>query len=348
MKSLLTVAIPTYNGGENLIRAIKSCKYINLPQDKFEILVVDNCSTDGSIEKVKLLQQDFPNIRIVINDKNYGRVGNWNRCIDLAKGKYLIFLFSNDEISKGYNFKKYINLLEDNNEIAIIFNKAKFVYDDIETISPSFYTKKIIELNLFVNEYFYKRKCFTSFGILQQHIYRLDVIKNNNIYFDLNIDRTTDRMFIFKTIFYHKKQLIYFSDEIQCIWNFSKNRYHALTHFKVEHNDLIKIFKKSWLQEIEANSYILIMSSFSFKEVLKIHYEYFYFLHVLNRIKKFLKYKYTNTPDNFSLIIFIKFLEGMCRNYKINCFKFKIMAFLNLFKKIFRKILKIIKGKINV
>ena len=46
----LTVAIPNFNGGVNLQRAIESCRSIDLPENDFEILVVDNCSTDDSIK----------------------------------------------------------------------------------------------------------------------------------------------------------------------------------------------------------------------------------------------------------------------------------------------------------
>ena len=47
-KKLLTIAIPTYNGGNALIEAVESCKYINIPDSDLEVLVADNCSTDHS------------------------------------------------------------------------------------------------------------------------------------------------------------------------------------------------------------------------------------------------------------------------------------------------------------
>ena len=47
-----TVAIPNYNGGNNLRRAIESCRNIKFLQSNYEILVVDNKSTDNSLEIV--------------------------------------------------------------------------------------------------------------------------------------------------------------------------------------------------------------------------------------------------------------------------------------------------------
>ena len=58
----LTIAIPTFNGGKNLERAINSCKNIQLAPDEYEILVVDNCSTDESISNVKKLRKQISNL----------------------------------------------------------------------------------------------------------------------------------------------------------------------------------------------------------------------------------------------------------------------------------------------
>ena len=53
----LTIAIPNFNGGEKLKKAITSCKLIKIPQDEFEILVVDNKSTDNSYEIIDGLKK---------------------------------------------------------------------------------------------------------------------------------------------------------------------------------------------------------------------------------------------------------------------------------------------------
>ena len=91
----LTIAIPNYNGGENLERAIESCRNINIPTNDYEILIIDNCSTDNSINIINKLKDEFSNIVLVENKENVGRIQNWNVCIENAKGKFLIFLFSN-------------------------------------------------------------------------------------------------------------------------------------------------------------------------------------------------------------------------------------------------------------
>jgi glycosyltransferase involved in cell wall biosynthesis len=253
MRPLLTVAIPTYNGGENLIRAIKSCKYINLPQDKFEILVVDNCSTDGSIEKVKLLQQDFPNIRIVINDKNYGRVGNWNRCIDLAKGKYLIFLFSNDEISPRNKINLLISEMKNKNVVVAVQPFIKRYLNKEQICRLIFKDLKL------VNSYEFLLKYINNFSFpfapIQANIYDLEIIKQYSIYFNEKFDLNGDQLFSIEVVL--KSNSILISPFEQVIWNFSHNRFHSkVSIFKVIKDDmvLIELLHKKFNLKINYNN----------------------------------------------------------------------------------------------
>ena len=146
-------------------------------------------------------------------------------------------------------------------------------------------------------------------------------------------------MFIFETIYHSKSQKIYFSNKIQSIWNFSHNRYHSKAHFKVD-DDIIEVFKRSWLQELEANTFILRKSKFNMRDIIKVHYEKFYVLFVLNNLKKLFHYKYAKTPDNLTLGIFVKLLEEICRTLKVSCFKIKLVAFFTVLKKILKKFFK--------
>ena len=77
----LSIVIPNYNGGENLKRSIESCKTIQITEDNYEILIVDNKSTDNSVNIVTEMKKKIPNIRLIENEKNLGRIQNWNVCI---------------------------------------------------------------------------------------------------------------------------------------------------------------------------------------------------------------------------------------------------------------------------
>ena len=78
----VSVCVPTYNAGSYLEEALSSalaqtCRDI-------EVLVVDNCSTDGTQAMVTELASHDARIRYVRNSTNFGMVANFNRCLELA------------------------------------------------------------------------------------------------------------------------------------------------------------------------------------------------------------------------------------------------------------------------
>ena len=115
----LSIVIPNYNGGENLKRSIESCKTIQITEDNYEILVVDNKSTDNSVNIVNEMKKKFTNIRIIENEKNLGRIQNWNMSIEKANGNYLIFLFANDLINEKNNIHQILQSLDSDKTISI-------------------------------------------------------------------------------------------------------------------------------------------------------------------------------------------------------------------------------------
>lgn len=101
----LTIGIPTFNGGTNLINAIRSCSSIKLKPDEYEILVLDNNSDDESIECIEKL--NLSNLRIVKNSINIGRIQNWNKCVDLLEASILFFCLATINYTKKIIFLIY-------------------------------------------------------------------------------------------------------------------------------------------------------------------------------------------------------------------------------------------------
>lgn len=96
----VSVCIPIFNAAEYLRQSIGSVLEQNY-QD-FEIIVVDNCSTDHSASLVSELQQSSNGrIRFFQNDRNIGLVGNLNRCLEYAAGAYIKFLCADDLLLPG-------------------------------------------------------------------------------------------------------------------------------------------------------------------------------------------------------------------------------------------------------
>ncbi len=91
---LVSICIPTYNGQEYILQCIESA--INQAYKNIEILVVDDNSNDNTCQLIKGFNTNDNRIKLIQNEKNLGLVGNWNKCIDAAKGEWIKFLFQDD------------------------------------------------------------------------------------------------------------------------------------------------------------------------------------------------------------------------------------------------------------
>jgi glycosyltransferase involved in cell wall biosynthesis len=92
----VSICIPVYNGAAFLRECLDSVLAQTHPS--FEVLVVDDRSTDESPAIIDAYRQRHASIRHVRNDVNLGLVGNWNRCVALARHDWIKFVFQDDRI----------------------------------------------------------------------------------------------------------------------------------------------------------------------------------------------------------------------------------------------------------
>ena len=95
----ISICIPTYNGARYLEACLDSV--LNQTYKDIEILVVDDGSTDATFEILERYAASDERIRLVRNENNLGLVGNWNHCIELAKGEWIKFVFQDDLIAQN-------------------------------------------------------------------------------------------------------------------------------------------------------------------------------------------------------------------------------------------------------
>ena len=93
---LISVCIPTYNGGTYLAQCIDSILAQTFTD--FEIIILDDCSSDNTAAVANTYATIDKRIRFAQNAHNLGMVANWNRCIELAHGTWIKFVFQDDFI----------------------------------------------------------------------------------------------------------------------------------------------------------------------------------------------------------------------------------------------------------
>ena len=95
-----SVCIPVYNSRLFIEKTVKSI--LDQEFNNFEILIVDDNSSDDSYDIVDKLAKDNKKIKLFKNNNNMGPVRNWNECIRKSKGKYIAFCHHDDEFKPSY------------------------------------------------------------------------------------------------------------------------------------------------------------------------------------------------------------------------------------------------------
>lgn len=117
MPPKVSICIPVYNSAAYLITAIESA--LSQQYDSFEILIVDDGSSDGSAEIASVFVKRSPLVRFVANGTNIGMVANWNRCMELAQGEYIKFLFGDDLLSSPHNIERLADILDHHQGVSL-------------------------------------------------------------------------------------------------------------------------------------------------------------------------------------------------------------------------------------
>ncbi|MEW6264299.1 MAG: glycosyltransferase family A protein [Thermodesulfobacteriota bacterium] len=105
---MLSVFMPNYNHARHLPAALDSL--LAQSYRPREIIVLDDASTDASVEIIESYAVRDPRIRLIRNDRNLGVVASLNRLIEMAAGPYLFGLAADDKILPGF-LEKSMNLL---------------------------------------------------------------------------------------------------------------------------------------------------------------------------------------------------------------------------------------------
>jgi glycosyltransferase involved in cell wall biosynthesis len=98
----ISVVVCTFNHAKWLERCIRSLNHqVNIAQEAFEILLVDDASTDDT-ERVLQNIESIPNLRIVRNEENRGLPASVNRAIRMARGRYIVRVDSDDYVARPF------------------------------------------------------------------------------------------------------------------------------------------------------------------------------------------------------------------------------------------------------
>ena len=95
----VSIIITNYNYSKYLARCIRSCMSQVMDRKDYEVIVVDDASTDKSMD---ILNDFKTNIKIIKNKKNLGVAESVNKAVKISKGEYFVRVDSDDYISSYF------------------------------------------------------------------------------------------------------------------------------------------------------------------------------------------------------------------------------------------------------
>ncbi len=116
-RPLVAIVIVNWNKKEYLSRLLRSLS--DIEYKNHDIIVVDNASTDGSLE---LLQSSFPGIHLIANEANIGGAGGFNTGMRYALGKGIykyVWLLDNDAEVESTTLVELVNVMENDGGVGI-------------------------------------------------------------------------------------------------------------------------------------------------------------------------------------------------------------------------------------
>ena len=125
----ISVIVPIFNRENYIGRCIRSLMYQTIERNSYEIITIDDGSTDASL---KILKSYSDEIKIYKNKKNQGLSVSLNRGIRKAKGKYIVRVDSDDYVNRDFLQILYLYILHNLDVDAVACDY--FTVDDKERI----------------------------------------------------------------------------------------------------------------------------------------------------------------------------------------------------------------------
>lgn len=134
MNALVSIITPTYNSTKYIRETIKSVQ--DQTYQNWEMIIVDDCSTDNTVQIIKEIQKPDSRIQLILSSVNSGPAISRNKGIEKAKGKYMTFLDADDIWFHDF-IQTSIDTIQKTG-IHFVFSSYKRSNEDLEFVYSDF------------------------------------------------------------------------------------------------------------------------------------------------------------------------------------------------------------------
>lgn len=116
----VSIIMPCYNDSSTIGAAIESMLDLDYPKNKIEIIVVDDCSKDNSVEIIRKYAKKYKNVKLIINSKNSGGAAEPTNLGIMASKYNYIAVADSDSTPKKDALKKMIGFLQKDPKVGAV------------------------------------------------------------------------------------------------------------------------------------------------------------------------------------------------------------------------------------
>lgn len=122
----VSIIMLTYNTPEYTKKSVE--RLYEVTPEGFELILIDDCSTDNTMEVLNDLKNKYPNIKVIHNDKNLGYAKSNNIGLKEAKNPYICYL-NNDTVPQWGWLERMIDVLEERKDVGVVGARLYFDKD---------------------------------------------------------------------------------------------------------------------------------------------------------------------------------------------------------------------------
>lgn len=177
-EQLVSVIVPCYNVEKYLVECVNSI--VNQTYENLEIILLNDCSTDHTLDVMRELEKLDDRIQIVDLKQNQGLSAVRNIGFDLSNGKYISFVDSDDMISKNF-YEMLVGTIESDDTIDIVACPLKyFPITNFDKVPPK--NGLSIESNNFITEFEFEKtdlikKDSVTFVVQMNKLFRRSILE---------------------------------------------------------------------------------------------------------------------------------------------------------------------------
>jgi glycosyltransferase involved in cell wall biosynthesis len=195
----VSFVLPCYNVERYIAECLNSIYAQDLPEEDFEVICVNDCSTDGTRDIIQEFVEKHPNLMLIDHELNMTVGGARNTGMTAARGEYIWFVDADDLLQPDSLCAVY--RIAKDRDVDILWFNYRLVYSDLQPYGDrmTFSDSMILDGQQFVLQYF--PGSFSEFCVVWRALMRVSFLKENGLIFP-QMRKAEDVSFLWKAMLY--------------------------------------------------------------------------------------------------------------------------------------------------